>query len=70
MKRSLGLFLVFFIVMVAAGAGLISLIPAAIGPSPTVQTWIPPVFGAVFAASAFVAWKVRPKWERNESTRH
>lgn len=68
MKRSVGRFLVFFIITVAAGATLISLIPATIGADPTVQTWIPPVLGAVFAASAFVAWKVRPKWERNEST--
>ncbi|RWZ51428.1 hypothetical protein ELQ90_04725 [Labedella phragmitis] len=68
MKRSTGRFLVFFIVTVASGAALILLMPSAINPDSTIQPWIPSVLGALFAASAFIAWKVRPDWKQTPST--
>lgn len=64
MKRSVGWFLLFFVIVVAAGTALIWLTPAMIEPDSTIQTWVPAVLGAVFAASAFVAWKVRPNWKQ------
>lgn len=68
MKRSVGWFLGFFIPMVVSGAALILLVPSITDPDSVLQPWIPSVLGAVFAASAFVAWKVRPDWKRNTST--
>lgn len=68
MKRSVGWFLGFFIPMVVSGAALILLVPSITDPDSVVQPWIPSVLGAVFAASAFVAWKVRPDWKGNTST--
>ena len=62
MKRSLGWFLVFFILTVASGAALILLAPSVVDPDSMLQPWVPSVLGGVFAASAFVAWKVRPDW--------
>ena len=68
MKRSVGWFLGFFIPMVVSGAALILLVPSITDPDSVLQPWIPSVLGAVFAASAFAAWKVRPDWKRNTST--
>lgn len=68
MKRSVGWFLVFFILTVASGASLILLVPSITDPETVLQPWIPSVLGAVFAASAFIAWKVRPDWKRSPST--
>ncbi|MGR6741735.1 MULTISPECIES: hypothetical protein [Microbacterium] len=68
MKRSRGQFLLFFIIAVGAGASLIWLLPAALGDDATVQSWIPAALGAIFAASAFVAWKVRPNWKQTSPT--
>lgn len=68
MTRSVGWFLTFFVIVVATGAALILLMPAAIAPDTTLQVWIPSLLGAVFAASAFVAWKIRPKWKQAPST--
>lgn len=67
MKRSLGWFLVFFILTVASGAALILLMPSIVDPESMLQPWIPSVLGAVFAASAFVSWKVRPDWKQTPS---
>lgn len=64
MKRSVGWFLTFFVIAVATGAALILLMPAAIARDTTLPVWIPSVLGAVFAASAFVAGKVRPNGEQ------
>lgn len=69
MKRSASRFFIFFVVAVLAGAALIWLLPTAVGAEATVQAWIPPVLGAVFAASAFIAWKVRPDVTQAPSTR-
>jgi hypothetical protein len=68
MKRSRGRFLVFFVIAVAAGAGLIWLLPAGLGDDAALQSWIPPVLGAIFAASAFISWKVRPNWKQASHT--
>ncbi|MGK3949170.1 hypothetical protein [Microbacterium sp. K2] len=68
MKRSLGWFLVYFILTVASGAALILLVPSITDPDTVLQPWIPSVLGAVFAASAFIAWKVRPDWKLSPST--
>ncbi|MGM1017850.1 MAG: hypothetical protein ACQEW8_09970 [Actinomycetota bacterium] len=68
MKRSVGWFLFFFVIVVAAGAALIWLTPAMIEDDSTIQTWVPAVLGAVLAASAFVAWKVRPNWKQTPPT--
>lgn len=68
MKRSVGWFLGSFIPMVVSGAALILLVPSITDPDSMLQPWIPSVLGAVYAASAFVAWKVRPDWKRNTST--
>ncbi|KQZ23667.1 hypothetical protein [Microbacterium sp. Root553] len=68
MKRSVGWFLGSFIPMVVSGAALILLVPSLTDPDSVLQPWIPSVLGAVFAASAFVAWKVRPDWKRSPST--
>ena len=65
MRRSLPRFLAFFAVVVLSGAALILVLPHALGPDSTVATWVPPMLGAIFAASAFVAWKVRPFWKRD-----
>lgn len=65
MQRSVLWFLVFFAVVVASGAGLILVVPTAVDPDISIQPWIPSALGALFAASAFIAWKVRPKWERD-----
>ncbi|MGM7680502.1 hypothetical protein [Microbacterium sp. A94] len=62
MKRSVLWFLVFFAVVVASGASLILIVPTAFDPEVSIHPWIPGVLGALFAASAFVAWKVRPEW--------
>lgn len=68
MKRSVGWFLGFFIPMVVSGAALILLVPSITDPGSVLQPWIPSALGAVFAASAFAAWKVRPEWKRSPST--
>lgn len=68
MKRSIGWFLFFFVIVVAAGAALIWLTPAVVEGDSTIQAWVPAALGAVFAASAFVAWKVRPDWKETPST--
>ena len=68
MKRSLSWFLVFFIVTVASGAALILLMPSITDPDSMVQPWIPSVLGKLFAASTFVAWKVRLDWKQAPST--
>ncbi|CAH0238114.1 hypothetical protein [Microbacterium foliorum] len=68
MKRSVGWFLGFFIPMVVSGAALVLLVPSITDPDSVLQPWIPSVLGAVFTASAFVAWKVRPDWKRSPST--
>ncbi|AXL10874.1 hypothetical protein DXT68_00980 [Microbacterium foliorum] len=68
MKRSVGWFLGSFIPMVVSGAALILLVPSLTDPDSMLQPWIPSVLGAVFAASAFVALKVRPDWKRSPST--
>lgn len=68
MKHSVGWFLGFFIPMVVSGAALILLVPSITDPDSMLQPWIPSVLGAVFAASAFAAWKVRPEWKRSPST--
>lgn len=67
MKRSIGWFLVFFILTVASGISLILLTPSIIDPESNLAVWIPSVVGGVFAASAFIAWKVRPDWKRAHS---
>lgn len=54
--------------MVVSGAALILLVPSITDPDSMLQPWIPSVLGAVFAASAFVAWKVRPDRKRSPST--
>ncbi|MGD2203494.1 hypothetical protein [Microbacterium maritypicum] len=69
MKRSACWYLIFFVIVVATGAALILLVPAAIAPDTTSQIWIPSLLGAVFAASAFAAWKVRPRWKKAPPTR-
>ncbi|WP_144797466.1 hypothetical protein [Microbacterium paludicola] len=61
MKRSLGWFLPFFVITVASGAALILLTPGAVDSAAASPVWAMSALGAVFAASAFVAWKVRPK---------
>lgn len=70
MKRSVGWFIAFFVIVVATGAALILIMPAAVAPDTTVQIWIPSLLGAVFAASAFVAWKVRPTWKQEPPAQH
>lgn len=65
MKRSVLWFLVFFAVVVASGAALILIVPTAVDPEVSIHPWIPGMLGALFAASAFVAWKVRPEWKRD-----
>lgn len=67
MKRSLGWFLVFFVLTVASGVSLIVLMPGITDPESTLAVWIPSVIGGVFAASAFIAWKVRPDWKQAPS---
>lgn len=64
MQRSVLWFLVFFAVVVASGVGLILVVPTAADPNISLHPWIPSLLGALFAASAFVAWKVRPIWKR------
>ena len=54
--------------MVVSGAALILLVPSITDPHSMLQPWIPSALGAVFAASAFAAWKVRPEWKRSPST--
>jgi len=68
MKRSVAWFLVFFIVCVVSSATLILLLPHALGPDAAVQGWIPTALGGLSAASAFIAWKVRPEWNRDPSS--
>jgi len=65
LKRSLARFLGVFAVVVLSGTALVLILPSAIAPASAVPSWIPPLLGAVFAASAFVAWKVRPDWKRD-----
>ncbi|PPF43089.1 hypothetical protein C5B85_14075 [Pseudoclavibacter sp. AY1F1] len=65
MRRSLAWFLGFFAVVVVSGAALILLLPPAIDPASTIAAWVPTALGALFAASAFVAWKVRPDWQQD-----
>ncbi|OUE24409.1 hypothetical protein [Clavibacter michiganensis] len=60
MTRSRGRFLAALVVMVASGAGLISTIPGALGADAAIPAWIPIALGALFAASAVVAARVRP----------
>lgn len=60
MQRSVVWFLIFFAIVVASGAGLILIVPTAVDPDASIHPWIPGMLGALFAASAFVAWKVRP----------
>ena len=62
MKRSVPRFLICFAIVVATGVGLIFVVPTALDPEVTIQQWIPTVLGALFAASAYVAWFVRPRW--------
>ena len=64
MRRSIGRFLAAFIMMIASGAVLIWIVPAAIGADPDVAAWLPTALGALFAASAFVAFRVRPPIDR------
>ncbi|MDR7384843.1 uncharacterized membrane protein YbhN (UPF0104 family) [Promicromonospora iranensis] len=67
MKRSVRRFLVFFIVSVVSSATMILLLPRALGPDAAVQGWIPTTLGGLSAASAFVAWRVRPQWDQDPS---
>ncbi|MDQ0744389.1 hypothetical protein QFZ62_001697 [Clavibacter sp. B3I6] len=60
MRRTMGRFLASFILMVASGAALILIIPSALGTDPAIAAWVPITLGALFAASAFVAFQVRP----------
>lgn len=69
MKRSVPWFLVFFAVVVASGAGLILVVPTAVDPDAAIPTWVPGALGALFAASAVVAWRVRPHWDRDAEAR-
>ena len=68
MKRSVPRFLVFFIVFVLSSATLILLLPHALGPDAAVQAWIPTTLGGLSAASAFVAWRVRPEGDEDPSS--
>lgn len=68
MKRSVPRFLVFFIVSVVSSATLILLLPRALGSDAAVQGWIPTTLGGLSAASAFIAWKARPKWGQDSSS--
>ena len=68
MKRSVRWFLVFFAVVVASGVGLILVVPTAVDPDVSIHPWIPGMLGALFAAGAFVAWKVRPVWKHDAET--
>ncbi|MFT2752649.1 hypothetical protein [Clavibacter sp. Sh2088] len=61
MRRTMGRFLASFILMVASGAALIWIIPSALGEDPGIASWIPVTLGALFAASAFMAFQVRPR---------
>ena len=67
MKRSVARFLVFFTIVVASAASLIWVLPASLGSDASIQTWIPIALGALFAASAYVAWLVRPNWKQLSS---
>lgn len=67
MRRSVLGFLIPFVVAVVAGAALIWTLPAALAPDGAVAAWIPPALGAVFAASAFIAAKLRPRFRPRSS---
>ncbi|MCI4658977.1 hypothetical protein [Cryobacterium zhongshanensis] len=67
MKRSVGWFLVFFTIVVVTAVSLILVLPASLGSDALIQAWIPATLGALFAASAYVAWLVRPNWKRLSS---
>lgn len=65
MQRSVPWFLVFFAVVVASGVGLILVVPTAVDPDVSIHPWIPGTLGALFAACAFITWKVRPDWKHD-----
>lgn len=60
MKRSVPRFLIFFTITVVTAASLILVLPASLGSDASIQAWIPTALGALFAASAVIAWRVRP----------
>jgi hypothetical protein len=64
MRRSTGRSLAVSINMIASGAALIRVIPAALGADPDVAAWLPIALGALFAASAIAASRVRPAIDR------
>jgi hypothetical protein len=63
MKRSVARFLVFFVLMIASAATLIMVLPASLGTNASIQPWLTIALGALFAASALLAWLVRPDWK-------
>jgi hypothetical protein len=67
MKRSVPQFLVFFIITTASAVALILVLPASLGSAASIPAWIPTALGALFAASAYVAWLVRPNWRQLSS---
>jgi hypothetical protein len=62
MKRSVARFLVFFVLVIASAATLTMVLPATLGPDASIQPWVPIALGALFAASALLAWLSRPDW--------
>lgn len=68
MKRSVGWFLFFFVIVVATGAALIWLTPAVIDSNAETPAWLLALLAAIFVAAAFVAWKLRPNGKETPST--
>jgi hypothetical protein len=64
MKRSNARFLVLHFLVIASGSALILVLGASLGSDASIQAWIPVALGAILAASAVVAWLVRPKWNQ------
>jgi hypothetical protein len=60
MRRSRGRFLAAFVLVIASGAAVIAIIPSILGPGAPIPGWIALALGALFAASAVVASRVRP----------
>ncbi len=60
MRRSTARFVAAFVVMIASGAGLIAVIPSALGAGGPLDGWIPIALCALFAASALAAFRDSP----------
>lgn len=53
-------FLVVFIAMVAAGAGLVLTLPALFGPHDPYQVWVAALFGAITLGAAVAVILMKP----------